>query len=563
MRPEQHSARKNKPDTFFVAIAVAFFVLLIVFRVLNILDNTPEYDEIWTVQHYVHLPVSRIFSEVSVPNNHVLNTLGIKLFFKLVPDRTLAFRMTSLLGFCGLCFILLRGVLLFLKDNMARGAVLALVLLDGAVLHYAETARGYSLQTLFVFGLLLSLLRFAEGKPEDRAFNAVMWFLCAAGSCLSVSSGVLFVAILTGLWCLLYVPVRSGVNRIRLDYWQLILAGAAWSAFVLVWYGGNYESFAQGRVIYGDQVESVSGYFAYCGEVLLDTRFAWALPCLAAGTVWLRRTGKASWRICALSGGAIVLMLLSALVTKCGPVRVFYPLIPAVFFGVGIVLDELFRSRETLKKFSPWILALVVAVSAVLSESRRKAVSDPDLVAVFGEIGGLDSRIYVSYRPVDLYVLTNLLENAVNEDNERRQSSPEMLLLLHDDHISVVREGGTLIENVLPGVRPVSGDREVAGENVPYWLYRLRPVRSGEQLAGRAVLCFAVIPLPGDAASWLLEHFAVVNAMLAEDSVRQCLAASGEGLNADELLKWERSCPGQLSFLVVSDEPETADPQAE
>ena len=134
------------------------FLMLIAGRVLNILNNAPEYDELWTVQHYLDLPTAEVFSDVATPNNHVLNTLGIKLFSGFIPNRNLAMRMTSLLGFSGLCIVLILAVTRFLKTDAARGIVLAAVLLDGMILHYAETARGYSLQTFFVFGLFLSLI---------------------------------------------------------------------------------------------------------------------------------------------------------------------------------------------------------------------------------------------------------------------------------------------------------------------------------------------------------------------------------------------------------------------
>ena len=308
--------------------------------------------------------------------------------------------------------------MLFLKDDMARGIVLAVVLLDGALLHYAETARGYSLQTFFVVGLLLSLLCLGRGEAGSRTFNAAMWLLCAFGCCLSVSSGVIYVTALTGLWCILYLPFRTGVRQVWLDGRHLFVAGAAFSVFVLLWYGGNYETFAQGRDEFGGSFLTAGQYLAYCGGILWDTRLALALPCLAFGAVWLR--GKDAGRLCALCGGMVLLMLLSSLVTRGGPVRIFLPLVPAAFFGAGAVLDELFRTRKALKRYSFWLLILAAAGCVFLSENRRKAFSDPDLVAVFREISKLDPRIYVSYRPADIYVMRTLLGPVMQEDNYQR-----------------------------------------------------------------------------------------------------------------------------------------------
>ena len=36
-----------------------------------------EYDEIWTLENFAPLPLSRILTDLALPNNHPLNTLGV------------------------------------------------------------------------------------------------------------------------------------------------------------------------------------------------------------------------------------------------------------------------------------------------------------------------------------------------------------------------------------------------------------------------------------------------------------------------------------------------------
>ena len=90
-------------------------------------------------------------------------------------------------------------------------------------------------------------------------------------------------------------------------------------------------------------------------------------------------------------------------------------------------------------------------------------------------------------------------------------------------------------------------------QDYPYWLYRLLPFRPGDDPAGKMILCFATFPLPEETAERIAAKFGFVNGILTSGSTRQCLAASGDTLTADELLELERSCPGQLSFRVVGD----------
>jgi len=552
----ERPARRPPLDTrrnLFLLVCCLLFALLTAVRVLNIWSNTPEYDEIWTVQHYRGLPVPAVLSDVSVPNNHVLNTLGIKFFLSVFPHHNFTVRLTALLGFCGLFVILLRAVLLLLENDTARAAVLTAVLLNGMLLHYAETARGYSLQSFFVFGLLFSLLCFQARPPEGRSFDAVMWLLCAAGACLSVSSGVLFVVILTGLWGVLYIPFRVGIGNVWRDNRPLILAGVVWIVFILAWYGGNYSRFSAGRAMFGDTFQSPAQYLAYCFETARETGLLWTLPCLAVCGVLLRN--KPQWKICALTGGAVILMYASALITKGGPARIYLPLFAPAVFGIGMAADELMTDNPRFKRVSLWILLVLAAVCMFCSDRDRRRAASPDLAAVFREVVKTDSRVFISYKSTDLYVLRMLFPEAVIPDNFERQANPGMLLLLHDDRISAVHVGDPPLEEfVSPGANPVETGFAVQGEDVPFWLYRLRPLRPGENLDGKAVLCFSDDTIPDDMKHWLIDNLGVVNSMLfSPETPRICYGTSGTGLNADDLLQMENAARGGLFFRVVSD----------
>ena len=111
-----------------IMLLIFCFVALIGLRLMNIQSQSPEYDEIWTVQHYVNVPVGRILSDVATPNNHVLNSLGIKFFSSFVPHTVLAMRLPALLAFAGLFFLLLLAVLRLFANPAARGALLGAVL---------------------------------------------------------------------------------------------------------------------------------------------------------------------------------------------------------------------------------------------------------------------------------------------------------------------------------------------------------------------------------------------------------------------------------------------------
>ncbi len=550
-RSDERSRQDVRRRNLFILACCVLFVLLAAIRVLNIWSNTPEYDEIWTVQHYRALPVPVIFSEVATPNNHVLNTLGIKFFLTLMPHHNFAVRLTALLGFCGLFMILLRAVLLLLKNDTARAAVLTAVLLNGMLLHYAETARGYSLQAFFVFGLLFALLCFTFRPTKNRTFNAVMWLVCAVGACLSVSSGALYVVILTGLWGLLYVPFREGLKKIWQGYRPLILAGILWGVFVLAWYGGNYSRFAEGRAMFGDSFHDPAQFLAYCFDAARDTGLLWTLPLLLLCGVLLR--GRPEWRICALTGGAAVLMFASALVTKGGPARIYLAMFAPAVFGVGAAADVLLSENRKFRKASLWLLLILAAACIFRSDADRRKAASPDLAAVFREVAKMDSRIFVSYKSTDLYVLRMLFRDDILPDNDARQSSPEMLLLLNENTISAVHACDPPVEELVqPGAAPADSGYVVPGEDLRFWLYRLRPLTPGETLEGKALLCFSDDTIPDDMKHWLIDNCGIVNSMIfSPETSHICYGFPGADLTADMLLEMEKASNGGLFFRVV------------
>ena len=529
------------------------FVAMIGLRLMNIQSQSPEYDEIWTVLHYVDIPVGRILSDVATPNNHVLNSLGIKFFSGWIPNQVVAMRLPALLAFAGLFLLLLRAVLKLYSDKAVRGAVMAAVLLDGMILHYAETARGYSLQVFFVFGLLFSLLCFNSENGRNRIFNSVMWLLCAIGSCLSVSSGIIFAAVLTGLWLLLFLPFRDGIAKIWKEYRALIVSGVLFSLFVLIWYGGNYSQFAQGRSNFGESFTSIGQYLIYSFNILWTTGLLWPLLILFAGIAVFRR--EAQVRVCLLSAGAVLMVLISALFTKGGPPRVYLPLIPVAMFGAGFVLDFILQRYEKIKKAGLAVFLSVLALSACFSETRRVAAADPDIGAIYNEVKKVPPQVFVVHRPTDLYVVLNLFGNEAKADNMARMTNPVKLLLLHDNQIGTMRFSDSATGGVSPGCPALESKFADGAEKMPYWLYNLRSIQPGEDLKGKAVLCFVHGMMPEldkrNKSNWLKDNFAVVNGFLTAGSTSFCFAADGAKLNADQMLQLEQNRGGRLFFRVV------------
>ena len=109
-------------------------------------------------------------------------------------------------------------------------------------------------------------------------------------------------------------------------------------------------------------------------------------------------------------------------------------------------------------------------------------------------------------------------------------------------------------ELVQPGAAPADSGYVVPGEDLQFWLYRLRPLTPGETLAGKAVLCFSDDTIPDDMKHWLIDNCGIVNSMLfSPETSHICYGFPGADLTADMLLEMEKASNGGLFFRIVSD----------
>ncbi|MBI1870044.1 MAG: hypothetical protein HYS07_02490 [Chlamydiae bacterium] len=67
----------------FLLVSLSFILILaygILLRYFSMTSRGLEYDEIWTLRHYALADhVTAIFNELSIPNNHVLHSLLVRI----------------------------------------------------------------------------------------------------------------------------------------------------------------------------------------------------------------------------------------------------------------------------------------------------------------------------------------------------------------------------------------------------------------------------------------------------------------------------------------------------
>ena len=524
----------------------------------NILFRGPEYDELWTLEHYVHLPVHRIVTDVATPNNHVWNSLGIKLVHALIGFSLPAARIPALLGFCALAAFVWRLAFRMIRFPAVRGLFLTMVFFNGALLHYAETARGYSWQCAAVAGMVLALTAYENAPENSRARNrsALLWLICAVIASLAVSSGVLYSACLTLTWGLFQKPFSGHGTMFFRRFRPLILAGLGYTFFAALWYGTLFREFVKGQEAFGDVVTTADGLRLFVRNALGSTRLGLLLAAALAGALVFRNTrgGRTAFWL----ASALLLMLFSALATKGGPSRVYLAWIAPLAFACGTVLDEAWERCARLRRWELPIVLTAVTFAALFFHRAKESFSEPDFVRIYPVLTQMPDSTLIAWRPTDAYVIRHIFQDDALRDHRKRMLDFRKIMLVHDHLLGMMRlDDYRTVYLAPPFPCEKSGGADAP---LPYWIYPVRPLRPGEDLQGKIVLCRVVgyPPEYRDPDGFLRRNFACVNTFLTAPAPEpgtppmRLLGSAAPGMSADAMLELEHRSGGLLRFWAIA-----------
>ena len=374
-----------------------------------------DYDEIWTMSYFSTKNIGAIFTELSLPNNQVLNSLFVK--FALFLGLPLwGIRLHSLIA--GVLAVMLM-VPIGIRLGRSRGAGFwsALFLLCSApAAVYSQLARGYELQLFLLLLYTWGLLYQNEKKYTLPALLAIA--AGGAGSILTLPTSAVYLGVITAGFFLL----RPGRPSKALLF--LLLAGVIFAA---CWYGFNFNQFRAGQQ-WGSAITSHKAFFNFAFKTLDPIIPLLWCPFLIAGIVFLpRRTG-------AVVLGGILIVLLSALVTRGGPPRVYMPIAAAAAFLCGAGADALTRR---MKKFNylPAAAALLCAAGGLYFNTGFWM--PPDWYALYAKGKAQAQGTLVIYSGTNGFpVMWNNQPDSTEENGSRlSQSTLDRLLCFTSDGI--------------------------------------------------------------------------------------------------------------------------------
>lgn len=476
-----------------------------------------EYDEIWTLESYSRDSLRVIFTDLSLPNNHPLNSLAVKLMRTLHPG-VVAMRLPSLLaGILAIPAVGLLALLLFRRRGAALWAML-LIAFSAPLVAYSQTARGYSMQFFLcvVFGIGLAL----SGRFRPSSFRLLpeaLLLLGGVGAILTLPTSILYLApaALAAVW-----PARRfrrpDFRQRRPTIIVLLLGGV----FALLWYGVNFRQFrtAQG---WGVSLDGIGAYADWLVH-LFSLLSIWPVMLAAAvGAVLVRR----SRRLLLVAAFPV----LGAWFTHAGPPRAYLVLIAVLALLAAAGIDRLLRQlvRHGASPGLKHALIALLVLGVIVGFYRQKLDYSPtDWYAMHRDAAEFPREALLVFPANDTYPLAWNNAPAAAQDFFWRltcpDESPRFMLLTGN--------------GALNGADFRGGERQIpvgfAGEAVRHGmisgvLYRLRPLAGAPE--PDAIVLAAIGPVPLETAQAAMLGLAAGNENWLRLNTWLCIVITRDG----------------------------------
>ena len=329
-------------------------VLLLLFAaMLRALQLSVELqsDELWTLINFAPLDTFQILTDLSLPNNHPVNTLVLKLLsqISLAP---VILRLGVFL--CGIVVVYLTGKCAekLSSDREFPLAAQFLAALSLPLIYLSVYARGYMFQ---LAGLQLCILGIYRSATDDNDRAAP--FMIAGGGilcCFSVSSGIMFL-LCAAVGHFLLAPKDCRFRK------KLLFSGIATAVILLIYYIALYSRIRAGQH-WGIEITSLNAWFTFASRTVAALLPLFLIPWVAAGLIFDRR--------CRIIMAIALLPLLLAIITNGGPERVYLPLALVFILIAASGFNALWKKFPQHKK----ILLALLALSGIGSYSLPEPV---------------------------------------------------------------------------------------------------------------------------------------------------------------------------------------------
>lgn len=170
----------------FYFVIVFFFVLI---RVVKAILVPISYDEAFSFLVYSVKSISGIFSDYTYPNNHILNTLLMKLSTRLFSDAEFFVRLPSVLGGIIFCVFIYRIANICINRSYLKILYLLLALSNPYLIDINAMGRGYSIGMALGFIAIYYLYQYFDNRYDNSSKTKKIGILLLISICFTLSMG--------------------------------------------------------------------------------------------------------------------------------------------------------------------------------------------------------------------------------------------------------------------------------------------------------------------------------------------------------------------------------------
>jgi hypothetical protein len=398
------------------AWAVCLCAAVVCFR--NAIWRGFEYDELWTLVNFAgNDSILPIFRDLSVPNNHPLHSLLMQLVVNRTGVNELWVRLPSLIA--GICLLALVPVAAWsiTRDRTITALTATWCALNAALLHFAQTARGYTLQTTFL--VCFALLIYRPRVNPQRAWLALSGAVLAGLAAFAVlpTSVLYLVAIIC---CDLGDRIWQWRQNDRIkrrsffrDHAPALAAHGLLLALVGGWLWLLAPQLADARSMFGQSITSLGAWLHFVGNALGDL---WSWPVVLLVVIGLFFSPKKG--LAASLAVVLIFPLAAAVVTRAGPARVYLPLVPFGIFAAALGMTRLLKLADSwlAPRWRSLVTVLVMLMPVFWLPDMLRQWTPVDWSQVVPKLRTLPPDLYVNYPTTAGYVIHYYFQTGVVSD---------------------------------------------------------------------------------------------------------------------------------------------------
>lgn len=384
----------QRSPKLFIIICIAIFLAALIIRMISLDSRGLEYDEVWTLFGYLNKDYSLIFGDIETPNNHVLNTLLIKWTTAILGDSNTAIRLPALLA--GIVTIVCTTAVswMLFRTKIAILSALFMSSFNAALIHFSDTARGYSIQTALFALLIFAIIRLERYKDRRMLF---LIFLSSVLMTLTLPTSVLYifpVAVLHLIY--LFRKNNSGLLK-SLNRQKALLLVYAFSALLCAgWLFAHYNDLLKAQARFGAEIKSTAEAWTFIVSTIQNLAGCSIIFILPLGLFFFPRHRKSA-------AAYLFIMLIpftAALLGKAGPDRAYLPLlVPALVMSSGFC-GRLLKGKILLRYT---LLAIFLAIYAGYAHKSYKQWTPPDWKNIYAQIKeNIDRSTLLVFKPLDI-----------------------------------------------------------------------------------------------------------------------------------------------------------------